>query len=464
MIERATSAVWWRDRAMEAWSKRELRWLALILVVATAVRIAWVLYAARAPQELHDPFFYMLYAERIASGVGYTTLDGLPTAYYPVGYPATLGGVFALLKHTFLPENYVMAAASFNVVLGVATVALAYAVAQRLFDATVGLVTALVLALFPNLVYHTAAPLTETLFNFTVMASLLMLFSMDWRQRNLETWRLAAFGVLLGYSGLVRPISLPFLGILLVVLLAAGYGWRRALQHTAIATIAAFAVILPWAVRNVIVMDAPVLISTNLGDDLCMGHYPAATGHFALPDLCFGGYDHLKRPEFETRRDDDNRRRALVFARDHPGAEVKLIVRKARWTWDHDHDGLDAVESYTDDRFIDAGLRVFLVHVADGYFFIVMAIGGVGLFGLVLPWWEPRRVFFLLALLLLAFVPLAFFGDARFHVPSVPLISVAAAWAIVMGVRALAANARDRSGVVVELPDTEAPVTDQDAL
>lgn len=436
MIDNLASATWWRARAMEAWSKRELRWLAVILAIATALRVAWVLYAAREPQELHDPFFYMFYAGRIAEGHGYRLLDGTPTAYYPIGYPATLGGVFALLKHTPLPENYVMASAFLNVFLGVATVGLAYAVAQRLFDATVGLVAALILALFPNLVYQTGTPLTETLFNFTVMAALLMLFSMDWPQRRIETWRLAAFGVLLGYSALVRPISLPFLGILVIVLLAGGYGWRRALQHTGVAAAAMFAVILPWTLRNVIVMDAPVLISTNLGDDLCMGHYPGAPGHFTLPDVCFSSsYERFKRPEYETRRDNDNRKRALVFARDHPGAEVKLIPKKARWIWDHDHDGLDAVESYGADRFIDAGLHTFLVHVADGYFFVVMAIGGVGLVGLVRPWWEPRRVFFLLALLLFAFVPLVFFGDARFHVPSVPLISVAAAWAIVIGAR-----------------------------
>jgi hypothetical protein len=240
-----------------------------------------------------------------------------------------------------------------------------------------------------------------------------------------------------------------------------GFGWQRSLQYAAIAAVATVAVVLPWTVRNMIVMDAPVLISTNLGDNLCMGHYPGAPGHFTLPDVCFSPkYEKYDWPEREVRRDNDNRWRAIDFALGHPGAEVKLVAKKARWTWDHDHDGLDAAESYGDDRFIDPDLRSVLRHVADGYFFIVMAIGGVGLVGLVRPWWEPRRVFFLVVLLLIALVPLAFFGDARFHVPSVPLICVPAAWAIVMGGRrALAA-----SGVVVELADAEAPVADQDAL
>ena len=463
MTASVTTATWWRERLAGAWAKRELRWLAVILALATAVRLAWVIYAAREPQELHDPFFYVFYAAQIANGDGYRLLDGQPTAYYPIGYPATLAGVYALLKHTLLPEEYVKAYAALNLVLGVATVGLVYAVGRRLFDATVGLVAAFLLAVFPNIVFHTATPLTETLFNFVVMLALLVLIGPDWRERRLSPWRVVVFGLLLGYSVLIRPVSLPFLGLLLIVMLAWGFGCRRALQYTAVATVATVAVIVPWTVRNAIVMDAFVPISTNTGDNLCMGHHAGAPGHFVLPDVCFAGFEDLERPEFELRREARNRDVAVEFAREHPVTEVKLFLKKARWTWDHDHDGLDAVESYNDDRFMDRDLRAVLLHIADGYFFIVMAIGGVGLAGLVWPWWEPRRVFFLLALLWLAGVPLFFFGDARFHIPTVPLVCVTAAWAIVMGVRTLAGRSA-ASTVVVELPDAKAPVPDQDAL
>jgi len=427
------------DRAVafvrNAWSQRELRWLLAILLVATIVRAAWVLYAAREPQEFHDPLFYKFYAKQIADGNGYRLLDGQPVAYFPIGYPGTLGLVFALLKHSIIPDNLVMATAWFNVVLSVATIGVLYGLGKRLFDSTVGLIAAAIFALFPNIVYHTAVPLTETLFLFLVATSLLVLFSGDWRERRLEPWRLVVFGLVLGYSGLVRPISLPFLLIILIVMLAWGFGWRRSIQYAALAGVAAVAVILPWSIRNFIVMDSPVIISTNLGDDLCMGHYPGATGDFALPDLCFSGYEHLTHLESEIKRDQDNTRRAIRFAVDHPGAEAKLIVKKARWLWDHDHDGLDAAESYGDDKFIGENLRAFLAHIADGYFFVVMALGGIGIAGLVYPLWEPRRMVFLLAMLFVSFVPLVFFGDARFHVPTVPFVSVTAAWTIVMAWR-----------------------------
>jgi 4-amino-4-deoxy-L-arabinose transferase-like glycosyltransferase len=466
MTERLRSPDWWRDRVRAWWSTPEARWLTAIALLGLALRVVWVLYAARTPRELHDPLFYLIYGTQIAEGNGYRLLDGQPTAYFPVGYSAALGAVFSLVMHTPIPDNLIKAAAFFQVFLSVATVVLAYHVARRLFGATVGLLTALWIAVFPNLIYHTGALLTETLFNFLVMAALLALVWSGWPRGRLEPRRLVVFGVLLGVSALVRPISLLFLPILLVVLFWAGAGWRHAAAQTGIALIATAAVIMPWSIRNFIVMDALVIISTNLGDDLCIGHYPAAPGHFALPEQCFSSqYDDLRRPEYETRRNDDNTRRAISFAVHHPRAELLLLKRKAYWLWNHDHDGAWAVESYGDDPFIDPNLRTALYRVADIFFFTTISLGGLGLAGFVLAPRDPRRIFTLLALLAFAGIPLVFFTDARFHMPVMPFISIAAAWALVAALRnapRLAARMGAHSGV--EVAEGKRPVADEDAL
>jgi 4-amino-4-deoxy-L-arabinose transferase-like glycosyltransferase len=470
MMERLLSLDWWRARVVAWWSTPEARWLTAITLLALALRVVWVLYTARQPQQLHDPFFYVLYGEQIAQGHGYRLLDGEPTAYYPIGYPAVLGALFAVVLHTPIPDHLLKIAAFFQVLLGVATVVLVYHVARRLFGSAVGLLAALWIAVFPNLIYHTGAFLSETLFNFLVMAGLAAFVWSGWPRGRLERWQLLAFGVLLGASALVRPISLIFLPLLPAVWLWAGAGWRRASAQTGLVLVTAVAVIAPWTIRNFIVMDAPVFISLNLGDDLCMGHYPGATGTFGLPDYCFAGYDNLKRPEYEVRRNNENIRKAINFAVHHPRTELKLLSRKAYWLWNHDHDGISAVESYGDDPFINPHLRQALFHVADIFFFTTISLGGLGLIGFVLPPRDPRRLFALLALLTFAGVPLVFFTDARFHVPAMPLLSIAAAWAVVAATRnalRLAAQMTQgerpsRSGV--EVAEGERPVTDQDAL
>jgi 4-amino-4-deoxy-L-arabinose transferase-like glycosyltransferase len=455
---------------IRSWLRAQPAWwpLGAVLLLAFALRLVWVLYAAREPQELHDPFFYVLYGDRISNGDGYTLLNGEPTAYYPVGYPAALGGVFALIKQTFIPDNRWFAAGFFQIFLGVGTAGLAYYSGRRLFGPAVGLIAALWIALFPNLIFHTATYLSETLFNFLVMASLAVLVA-GWRRDGLGTARLLLFGAVLGLSVLVRPISLLFLPALALVLLLAGAGWRRSLAQTAIAVVPVLAILMPWAVRNFVVMEAPIVISANLGDDLCMGHHPNAPGHFALPQSCFGGYEHLARPEYEVQRNEDNIRRAVNFAIDHPAYEVELIVKKARWTYDHDHDGLWAVESYGDDPFLDPVLRSRLSRLADGYFFATLAFGAAGLVAFGLARGDPRTTFLLLATLALGAVPLAFFGDARFHVPAMPLLSLAAAWTAVAAAgsvpKLLQARKGERPGTSrVEVAEAERPVPEQDAL
>lgn len=466
MSVRAAAIGSWQARGRAFWSSRDMRWLTAITLLALVLRVVWVIYAARGPKELHDPTFYLIYAGQIALGHGYHLPNGDPTAYYPIGYPAALGAVLALVLHTPIPDNTVKAAAFFNVFVGVLTIPLAYHVARRLFGSTVGLLSAFWLAVFPNLIYHTGALLSETLFNFLVMAALAVLFWVPWPRGRLEPRRLLVFGVVLGLSALVRPISLLFLPLLVLAWLFAGAGWRRTAAQTGIVLVAAAAVIAPWTARNIRVMHSPILISANLGDDLCMGHYPGARGAFALPDYCFAGYDQYKRPEYEVRRNDENIRKAVRFAVRHPMAELKLLSRKAYYTWEHDHDGVWAVESYGDGLFLNPHLRVTLDRIADLFFFTTISLGGIGLAGFVLAPRDPRRIFALLALLAFAGVPLAFFGDARFHVPAMPLVSIAAAWTVVTAVtRAprIAAQISHR-GSGVEVAEGERPVADQDAL
>ncbi len=461
--ERAPAA---QPRASKAWAEsrafvRSWQGVALlsILLLATVLRVAWVAYAAREPQGLHDPSLYYFYGAHIADARGYRVPDfeeaaklapeevrrlleedskllanRQPTAYYPVGYPAALGGVYSLVRHTPIPDNLVLATGYFQVFLSVATAAFAFFVGRRLFSPAVGLLAAFALAVWPNLVFNTSSFLTETLFNFLVMLALLVILSTSWQDRRLSISRLLVFGVVLGLSALVRPISLLFVPLLVVAWLGGGFGWRRAFGYAGLVAGVTAAVIAPWAIRNAVVMDAPIVISANLGDDLCIGHYPGATGHFGLPETCFAEapYEGLDRATFEVRRNNDNIRRAIEYAVDHPTFELKILSRKAYYTWEHDHDGLWAAESYGEDPFLNSDARDGLWRLSDVFYYTMISLGALGLAGFVWPPLDARRVFFLLALLALAGVPLAFFGDARFHVPVLPLLAVAAAWVVVV--------------------------------
>ena len=48
-------------------STRERRWLLAIVLAGAALRLGWVLYAAREPRGFNDPILYEAFAARIAS-------------------------------------------------------------------------------------------------------------------------------------------------------------------------------------------------------------------------------------------------------------------------------------------------------------------------------------------------------------------------------------------------------------
>jgi hypothetical protein len=195
--------------------------LAAVLVVAAAVRLAWAVYAARPPVGLHDPGLYRFFADRLAAGEGYSFDDGA-TAYYPIGYPALLGGAFLLTPRSWETGAVV----AVNVACQVGATWLVYVITRRVLDGrgVPALVAAGLVALWPNLVFNSAVALTESLFLVLLLASVAVLVAGPWDARGPGTARLVAAGALSGLAALVRPVSLPILGALLVAWLVAR-GW-----------------------------------------------------------------------------------------------------------------------------------------------------------------------------------------------------------------------------------------------
>jgi 4-amino-4-deoxy-L-arabinose transferase-like glycosyltransferase len=418
------------------------------------LRLGWLVFAARPPQGLHDPSLYTIAAIEIAIGNGYSGPDGAPTAYFPVGYPALLGAVFHLVGRfgsSRLPTAEEMAAAArgaptdqfepllwdlvtagaaLNLLLGVATVALVYRVGRDLFGQSVGRIAAFWVAVFPSLVFHTALLLSETLFCFLVMAVLALCSLAPTGEREIGRVRLLSSGALLGLSALVRPLSLLILPFALLAWLQAGAGLRRTLRFGAWTCLGTLVVMTPWSLRNALVMPEPVLISTNTGDNLCIGHHPGAQGGYSHTSYCLDDelYAGIPRVEVEVRRNRDNVRKALDFAVENPRAELILLGRKAFHLLKHDHDALTVAESWGTDAFIGPALRRALERVADLFFFATLGLGVCGMLWIVWRPRDPRRLPLLYATLALLLAPLAFFGDPRFHVPVLPLLAITAAW------------------------------------
>ena len=426
------------------WGSWPRRVLVLAVVVGFGLRLGWIIYAARPPKGLHDPYFYLDYSRRAVRGGGFYRLaDGEPTAYYPIGYPVVLTVAFWFMQHSPFPNHWIAAAAGVNLVFSTASIALAGVLGRRLVGPWVGAVTAVIVALFPSLIFHSATILTETTFNFFFLLALVVVCWRPWSERTPSWGRMLAFGLLLAASIEIRPIALLVLPMLLIALWKVG-GAKVALARFGIVLATVVVVMVPWTVRNEIVMHAFLPIGTTTGDNLCIGNHPGAHGNFAFPPWCFGHDLHVKRPEFETERNTRLTHQALQWAENHPMRELQLIVDRTRWEFASDHDGLSAAQSYGDDPFIPPATATTLGQMADRYFFVVLALAIVGV-PMLLRGGDRRRLLLFLSIVAVVISVWPFFGDPRFHVPINVLMPIPAAMVLVAALRWLRTPSAPRS-------------------
>lgn len=429
-------------------TRSQRRQVAAVVALAVVLRVAWAAFAARQSVGLHDPGFYRLFAHQFARFDGYE-LAGEPTAYYPVGYPAVLGVAFAAgrLVGADGPHAEIVIPVIVNVLAAAVAVVLTFLLGRIVAGFRAGIAAAAVVAALPNLVFHAAVALSETVFLAVAVAFVVVLAAAPWDRDGPGRRRLLAAGALLGLSALIRPVALPALPLLALAWWAAGFGWRRTLRDLAVVAVATVAVIAPWTIRNAVRLDAFVPISTNTGDNLCMSRQPDATGAFKLTEHCFGGddLDGLPRPDYELRRDERARRLAVEFVRDDPVRELRLWLDRLGATFRHDHDSIETVESYGEDRFLTDAQRDVFRRLADGawYVFGTIALAASVAAVAVRRLRHDPRVVLVLAVAVGMLVPVVlFFGDARFKVPAIPFLAVVVA-AVAASLRSGGRRARE---------------------
>ena len=301
-----------------------------VAAAAFAVRLCVVWWAAARFPPAEDGKYYDIVATRIARGLGYTWLwpDGVVTyaAHYPVGYPALMGGLYAVLG----PRP--LWAMAFNGALGAAAVAAVHRVASTEANRGGALLAACAVAFHPGLFFYTPALMTEG-----VSAALLALAAWVAIRDAGEgarggARRVGALGGVFAMLTLVRPQTL---------LLAPPYGfcwprsapWKRC--AAAMATLAVAGVLcLPWTARNCVRMKSCVFVSANSGWNLFIGSAEGATGSW-VPLERLGVPEACREVWGEAEKDACFRREAIDRIVNAPGRFLALVPAKLASTFDY---------------------------------------------------------------------------------------------------------------------------------
>ncbi|HEY8490051.1 MAG TPA: glycosyltransferase family 39 protein [Dehalococcoidia bacterium] len=405
--------------------------LVVVLALALVLRLAWVLLVEPPVSIVNDTGQYDAFAQNIAQGRGYVTLNGHPTAFWPVGYPAILAAVYLVFGHS------VLAGRLLNVALGAATVGLLYLFVRRWWgDRPAALAASAVLALMPGPITFASLLLSETLFTALLVGSLTVL---AWRGPGGQVGlgQAVLFGVVAAAAAYVRgqALLLPLVAVGWLVL--AGRPWRQSLRFGGLALAVVLLLTLPWAVRNTVRLGEPTFLSTNVGIDLWVGHHEGASGGLDFLDqVAYAArFDHLPPVEAELAINRQGTRDALAYALSHPLDEARLAVLKFVRLYGDDADGLRWNEYYGEHPVFHGYWRWVAYGTVDLFYWLT---GALALGGLIVGLRRRFRQFAPLALLFVYWtaVHIAFFAEPRFHVPVLPLFAALAAWAAVTAVRA----------------------------
>lgn len=168
--------------------------------------------------------------------------------------------------------------------LGIATILVVFALGWRLggreLGRWVGLFAAFGVAVYPPFIHTTGELMSEPPAMLTLPAAILAFL---WAADREGTWPWLVPGFLFGLTAMFRPEYL-LVGAAFVVLAAIREwqrrGWRLGLVGAAVLLVALILPILPWTIRNVVVLDRVVPISTGGGKALYVGTYLPADGEY----------------------------------------------------------------------------------------------------------------------------------------------------------------------------------------
>jgi 4-amino-4-deoxy-L-arabinose transferase-like glycosyltransferase len=193
-----------------------------------------------------------------------------------------------------------------ELLLGLAAIVVVYLLGRRINCRPAGLLAALGVAVYPPFIHSTGALFSEPPAIFTLPAAVLAFLAAQsspaapGRESEGQSisassgpsgsrggggimWTYPLSGFLFGLTAMIRPeylmVGIVFAGLAFVQV-AQQRGWKPGLAAAGLLAVALLLPIVPWAIRNAVVLDRVVPISTGGGKALYVGTLLPADGEY----------------------------------------------------------------------------------------------------------------------------------------------------------------------------------------
>ncbi|MGE5654422.1 MAG: glycosyltransferase family 39 protein [Bacillota bacterium] len=207
-------------------------------------------------------------------------LSAKPNAYITPGYPLFLAAIYKAVGYQ--PESPLQTVRLIQAIIAAVTVPLMYLVGKAVKNVRVGILAALLAAVYPPFVWAPTILLTETLGTFFLVLYLYTQLTALSKEKPLYH---LINGVVFGLGLLVRPATAPVIIFPYLI-----YWWRTRDLCSTIKGLAwtvggVIIIMLPWWVRNVLTMHKLIFLATQTWNPMLGGAFPYFEGMYPLPKV-----------------------------------------------------------------------------------------------------------------------------------------------------------------------------------
>jgi 4-amino-4-deoxy-L-arabinose transferase-like glycosyltransferase len=388
-----TAARSWFGSLPARYGRRTLIALALIAALGLVCRAVAVVHPVTDPADDSHAYYALSKALYEEGSYGGPEFKSEASSDWSPGAPWLYAGLFVITGGPREGTIRILEA-----LMGVGTILVIFFLGWRLGGRWPALLGALGVAIYPPFIHSVGEIMSEPPAMLSLPAAILA-FLWAWDRKSAWAWLLPGF--LFGVTAMFRP-EYTLVAAAFVVFAAARWAWEREWRFGATAVglmlVALLLPIVPWTIRNIVVLDRLVPISTGGGKALYVGTFYPADGEYqrvkallyerqtgkSLPPSSQALNEVDPTPLFNDvakRYPDMPRDSALGkigkqnFSKwfgEHPVGYAEMTVRKVGRMWSS---GVGSFMSTTFGRV----LQVLLV---------LLGIAGLVLLGLRRRWWE----------------------------------------------------------------------------
>lgn len=241
--------------------------ICLIMLLALLTRLYYI-YAYPSVRLSHDEIGYHRMAMQFLHKGFLGYYSEKPDAFVTPGYPLFLAAVYWMAAFFNAPPLITIRVV--QVIISVGSVFLVYLIAEKSGLPRVGIIAAIISAVYLPSFMANNRVLTEVVFTSLLLGYILSLITAFEKLRI--GWHILA-GVIMAVAVLVRPTVIIFFPVPYLVQFTICKNFRY-LTGLMIATAALCLVMTPWWVRNYLVFDKFIVFATQSGNPLLRGADP----------------------------------------------------------------------------------------------------------------------------------------------------------------------------------------------